>query len=349
MSYIGNQPFNTAYQIDTFSGNGSTSTFALSLAPASPSSILVTIGGILQDTSAYGVTGKILAFSGIPPTGANNISVRYLGLPSSNVTTTAYRTVTDLTATAGQTTFSTAGYTPSFIDVYRNGVKLSADDFVATNGAQVVLTVPAVAGDTIQTVSFYVSSVLNAIPGVTGAVSSTFLADASVTTAKVADSAITSAKIAPGAVLKVDMGANGTWAPAGTVVNTYFFESFASTVNDTATFSPTPLTITVTPTSTASRFVLWHSAWGQVSTNVTHGITTFYRNTTNLGGAYGFGNFYTASGGYTEFYIGITYVDSPATISPVTYTVYIRDEGSGSFTHGSSVRKSSFVIQEIAG
>ena len=175
MSYIGNQPFNTAFLIDTFSGNSVTTSFNLSVAPATANSILVTIGGILQDTSAYGVNGKILSFSGVPPTGTNNISVRYLGLPASNITTPAYRTVTDLTATAGQTTFSTAGYTPGFIDVYRNGVKLAGSDFTATNGAQVVLASPANVGDTIQTVSFYVSSVVNAIPGISGSIGSTYL------------------------------------------------------------------------------------------------------------------------------------------------------------------------------
>jgi hypothetical protein len=184
MSYIGNQPFNTAFQVDTFSGNGSTTSFNLSLAPASPGSILVTIGGILQDVSAYGVSGRTLNFSGIPPTGTNNISVRYLGLPASNVTTTAYRTVTDLTAVAGQTTFSVSSYTPGFIDVYRNGVKLAAADFTATNGAQVVLASPAFLGDTIQTVSFYVSGVSNAIPGITGSVGPAYLQDGGVTASK---------------------------------------------------------------------------------------------------------------------------------------------------------------------
>ena len=191
MSYIGNQPTNTAFLIDTFSGNSVTTSFNLSVAPATANSILVTIGGILQDTSAYGVTGKILSFSGIPPTGTNNISVRYLGLPASNVTTPAYRTVTDLTATAGQTTFSTAGYAPGFIDVYRNGVKLAAADFTATNGAQVVLVNPAVAGDTIQTVSFYISSAVNAIPGITGGVSSSNIATGAVTSTKLAGGSVT--------------------------------------------------------------------------------------------------------------------------------------------------------------
>lgn len=212
MSYIGNQPTNTAFLIDTFSGNSVTTSFNLSVAPATANSILVTIGGILQDTSAYGVVGRILTFSGVPPTGTNNISVRHLGLPASNVTTPAYRMVTEATATAGQTTFSVAGYTPGFIDVYRNGVKLAAADFTATNGAQVVLTSPAFVGDTIQTVSFYISSAVNAIPGITGSVSSV----------NIADNAITSSKYAAGSVTNtaLDVGnSNGTGAvrvPVGT-------------------------------------------------------------------------------------------------------------------------------------
>jgi hypothetical protein len=212
MSYIGNQPFNTAYLVDSFSGNGSTSTFNLSLPPASPGAILVTIGGILQDPAAYGIVGRILTFTGIPPTGSNNITVRYLGLPASNVTTTAYRTVTDITAAAGQTTFATASYTPGFIEVFRNGVRLAAADYTATNGATVVLVNPAVAGDTVTTVSFFVSGVLNAIPGIAGSVSSTYLADASVTTTKLANGSV--------GPLALDTGnSNGTGAitiPSGT-------------------------------------------------------------------------------------------------------------------------------------
>lgn len=175
MSYIGNQPFNTAYVTDQFSGNGTTTSFTMSVAPASASSIIVAIYGVLQDPSTYGVVGKALNFSAAPPTGTGNISVRYLGLPASNVTTTAYRTVTDITATAGQTTFASASYTPGFIDVYRNGAKLGTADYTATNGSTVVLNNSAAAGDLIQTVSFYVSSVLNAIPAIAGSISAAYL------------------------------------------------------------------------------------------------------------------------------------------------------------------------------
>lgn len=261
MSYIGNQPFNTAYQIDTFSGNGSTSTFALSLAPASPSSILVTIGGILQDVGSYSVVGKILTFGGIPPQNSS-ISVRYLGLPASNVTTTAYRTVTDLTATAAQTTFTTAGYTPGFIDVYRNGVKLSADDFVATNGAQVVLVVPAVAGDTIQTVSFYVSSVANAIPGVTGAVSSTFLAGGAAL-ANIGTAGITSTYLNPsvgGRLVKRQVAFSAT-----SIASTTFSLGFTDVTN---------LSINYTPVAAGNRLVvraMFQMATAKNSAGATYG------------------------------------------------------------------------------
>ena len=43
------------------------------------------------------------------------------------------------TATSGQTTFNTAGYTVGFLDVYLNGSHLSPADVTATNGSDVVL------------------------------------------------------------------------------------------------------------------------------------------------------------------------------------------------------------------
>jgi hypothetical protein len=77
-------------------------------------------------------------------------------------------------------------YTPGFIDVYRNGALLGSADFTATNGTTVVLNNAASEGDLVETVSFLVSSVINAIPAVAGAVTSSYLLDASVTQAKLA-------------------------------------------------------------------------------------------------------------------------------------------------------------------
>jgi hypothetical protein len=184
MSYIGNQPTTVAFLTDQFNGNGSLTAFTLSAAPANTNSILVAVSGVLQDPTTYSVSGTTLTFSAAPPSGTGNISVRFLGIPASGVTTTAYRTQTDFTATAGQTTFTPPSYTVGYIDVYRNGAKLGAADFTATNGTTVVLASAASSGDLIQTVSFYVSSVLNAIPATNGAVTSAYLLDGSVTQAK---------------------------------------------------------------------------------------------------------------------------------------------------------------------
>ena len=107
--------------------------------------------------------------------------MRYLGIPASGVTTTAYRTVTEFTATASQTTFTPASYTPGFINVYQNGALLGSADYTATNGTTVVLAVGATAGDLVVVESFYVSSVLNAIPALAGAVSTSYIAAGAVT------------------------------------------------------------------------------------------------------------------------------------------------------------------------
>jgi len=186
MSYIGAQPTTAAFVTDTFSANGSGTVFTLSVAPANTNSILVAVSGVLQDPATYSVSGTTLTFSAAPPAGTGNISVRFLGLPASGVVNTAYRTATEFTATAGQTTFSVPSYTVGYIDVYRNGALLGSADYTATNGTTVVLAAGASAGDLIETISFYVSSVLNAIPAVAGAVTSSYLLDGAVTQAKLA-------------------------------------------------------------------------------------------------------------------------------------------------------------------
>lgn len=194
MSYIGNTPTSIAFLTDTFSGDGTTVGYTMTVAPANTSSIIVAVTGVLQDPSTYSVSGTTLTFSAAPPSGTSNISVRYLGIPASGVTTTAYRTVTNFTATAGQTSFSVPSYTVGYIDVYRNGVRLvnNGTDFVATTGTTVVLNNACTVGDSVVTESFLVSSVLNAIPATAGAVNSTYLASSLTLTTPTLSSPVTS-------------------------------------------------------------------------------------------------------------------------------------------------------------
>ena len=58
------------------------------------------------------------------------------------------------TATASQTSFATVGYTPQFVDVYLNGVKLAAADYTATNGSDIVLATGAALNDILEYVAY---------------------------------------------------------------------------------------------------------------------------------------------------------------------------------------------------
>ena len=106
MSFIGNPLVSQAFVTDSFSGNGSTTAFTMSVAPATTAAVLVAISGVVQDPSTYSIVGTTLTFSQAPPSATANISTRYLGIPSTGVTSTAYRTVTEFTATAAQTIFT---------------------------------------------------------------------------------------------------------------------------------------------------------------------------------------------------------------------------------------------------
>lgn len=184
MSYVGNQPTSAAFVTDQYNGTGSQTAFTMSVAPANTASILVNISGVTQDPTTYSVNGLTLTFSSAPPTGTGNISVRYLGIPATGIVNTAYSTRTEFTATAGQTSFTVPSYTVGFIQVYRNGVLLGTADYTATTGTTVVLATGATSGDLVTTISFYVSSVLGAIPASAGAVTTPYILDGAVTQAK---------------------------------------------------------------------------------------------------------------------------------------------------------------------
>jgi len=333
MSYIGNQPLSSAFLTDTFSGNNSTTAFTMTVAPANTSSCIVAVTGVLQDPSTYSVSGTTLTFSAAPPTGTNNISVRYLGIPASGVTNTAYRTVTDATATAGQTTFSIPSYTVGYVDVFRNGVRLPNADYTASNGTTVVLVNGCTVGDTITTVSFFVSSVLNAIPNSPASVGDTNIVDVSA-------SKLTGSRTIP----------KGTM-PAGSVlqvVNATYATQVSSSTN---TFVDSGLTATITPLLTTSKILILISQNGiQKSTGSSAYMRiSLNRNSTIIATP-------AVTAGYTGTtspnYIGsvsIDYLDSPATTSAVVYKTQFKSEGNVAIVSVQGDGESSTItLMEIA-
>ena len=329
MAFIGNQPISIAFLVDTFSGNGSTVAFTMTVAPANTSSIIVAVTGVLQDPSTYSVSGTTLTFSAAPPSGTSNISVRYLGIPASGVTTTAYRTVTDFTATSGQTSFSVPSYTVGYIDVYRNGVRLVSTDYTATTGTTVVLNNACTVGDSVVTESFYVSSVLNAIPATAGSVSDSYIVDVSA-------SKLTGSRTIP----------KGTM-PTGSVLQVVEGVTSSETFTTSTSYVTTNLTATITPTNATSKVLITVSStiYAANASNAMHGI--LYRNGSEIG-----------SGPYVLFFgegcVGWcksanSYLDSPASTSALTYTLYIKtSNGSYSAAANRNSTRNSIVLQEIA-
>jgi len=227
MSYIGAEPTTAAFPFDQFSGDGTTTAFTLTYAPASTTSIVVAISGVVQNPNLYSVVGTTLTFSPAPPSGTSNIAVLYLGLPvitGSSPGNTAFLSATDLTATASQTVFASAGsYTPGFVQVYRNGARLGNADFTATNGTTITLASAATAGDLVTIEYYTLTSLTNALPLTGGTVTGTVTFNSAITGAAATFSGIVAAngggiqfpatQVASAGANTLDDYEEGTWTP----------------------------------------------------------------------------------------------------------------------------------------
>ena len=102
MPYIGQEAattYSTRLAVQQFNGDGSTTAFTLNQSVSADQDILVSVDGVVQDTSAYTVSnGTTLTFSPAPSSGTANIFVNYLGLAVGTVTHPATQ---GLTATTG--------------------------------------------------------------------------------------------------------------------------------------------------------------------------------------------------------------------------------------------------------
>ena len=93
MAYIGNvvpANFQAPPAVVRFNGDGSDTTFALGRTIGSVQEILVSVDGVVQDSSAYTVPdGSTLTFSAAPSSGTGNIFVYFLELSAGTITPTS--------------------------------------------------------------------------------------------------------------------------------------------------------------------------------------------------------------------------------------------------------------------
>ena len=104
-----------------------------------------------RGTVVAGLGATIIDFVG---TAVSSILFSDVGIATVNLRKTTFsRDTTSFTATSGQTSFPLS-YTPGFIDVYVNGIRLTAAEFTASNGSSVVLNTGAFAGDIVDITAF---------------------------------------------------------------------------------------------------------------------------------------------------------------------------------------------------
>jgi len=369
MPYIGNPIYQAAFVVDQFSGNGSTTAFTMSVAPAGVTNVLVAVSGVLQDPSTYGVVGNTITFSAAPPSGTGNISCRYLGVPASGVTTTAYRTVTEFTATASQTTFTPPSYNVGFINVYLNGVLLGSADYTATNGTTVVLATGASAGNLVTVESFQISSVANAISNSAGAINlaGTLISGTlpvanggtGVTTSTGSGSNVLSTSptlVTPSLGTPSAINLSNATALPRTALPIGCVLQIVQTVN-TAAFTTTStsyvtlMTVSITPSSASNKVLITFGTNGGTNGDVMHGYVAIFRNSTQLfqGDAAGSRRGATSvinTATQQQFYYGGTFLDSPATTSAISYTIQVLSSNGATLYINRSARDTDLLAYD---
>ena len=130
LTYAGNaltSANNAASSLSTFNGKYVSS----ATEPSSPTEGMLWYDTVNNLMKVYGDSGWANAGSSVNGTSSRNT----------------------YTATAGQTTFSST-YDAGYVDVYRNGLKLSTSDFTATNGTTVVLNNACSLNDVVDIVAY---------------------------------------------------------------------------------------------------------------------------------------------------------------------------------------------------
>jgi hypothetical protein len=191
----------------------------------------------------------------------------------------ATQTRDNFTATEGQTSFATSGYSPGYVDVYLNGIHLDPSDYTATDGNAVVLSSGATSGDVVSIVAF---STFTVAGNVTGDVNNTTIVTEDVTVSGQAIGTITtdndlSFDMTAGNNFKCTVAANGTLTftniTSGQSGNIWLDNSGGYTIS--AASSTLIAAADLTTLSTAGvYFMSYYSDGTNVAVSVTPGVTS---------------------------------------------------------------------------
>ena len=145
----------------------------------------------------------------------------------------------------------------------------------------------------------------------------------------------------------------GARLPVGTVLQVVQANSITYGTTTSSTYQQSNLTVTITPTSSSSKVLVQVQTQIGLAVNNWSDIALYRNNTTNLSGATAGAGIYAgpSSGTFDGHGVGIiTFLDSPATTSATTYTMFFRSRNnSGTVRVILDSMLSTITAMEIAG
>jgi hypothetical protein len=147
-------------------------------------------------------------------------------------------------------------------------------------------------------------------------------------------------------------GVSPTQQYSGRVLQVVSFSNGTQLASSSTSWVATALTASITPTASTSKILimaLGGSLDNNPGTNAQCYLSIFRNSSTNLGNATsGMVQIYTSGSTRVQAPASLGYVDSPATTSATTYTVYLKTNGASTMYYNVDATISTMVLQEIA-
>ena len=169
--------------IDSYTGDNTTTDFALSYIPKEDQYVYVSINGVQQHVSEYSLSGSTISFTTAPLT-TDEVEIRTHDTITSSVAVRDYQQyvysgLSSATQVTGADDNSiTLAYDVGKVEVYANGSRLvDGLDYTATNGTTIVFVSPQTITGTVEVVSLsrttFVDKLEPLVPGTTALTTTT--------------------------------------------------------------------------------------------------------------------------------------------------------------------------------
>jgi hypothetical protein len=148
-------------------------------------------------------------------------------------------------------------------------------------------------------------------------------------------------------ILSGDTGVPASGMPTGSVIQTVTNSTQNNNTTSSSSFVTTGFYASITPTSSTSKILILLSGPVYCDSTGTEAYLTVYRGATNLNPvSQGFTDTYSSAGRGLNS-VSIAYLDSPATTSSTTYTIYYKVANGGNIYFPANSNTASLVLQEI--